>query len=79
MIEFGLPNATMHKRDEAVAVADLDVLARIYRRIAAGSAARDAAQRARQIATRRKRPRPLGRLQWRILVGFVARARRSGC
>jgi len=34
VIEFGLCNATMHKRDEAVAVADLDVLARIYRRIA---------------------------------------------
>lgn len=34
VIEFGLCNATMHKRDEAVAVADLEVLARIYRRIA---------------------------------------------
>jgi len=34
VIEFGLSNATMHKRDEAVALADLDVLARIYRRIA---------------------------------------------
>lgn len=34
VIEFGLCNATMHKRDEAVALADLDVLARIYRRIA---------------------------------------------
>lgn len=34
VIEFGLSNATMHKRDEAVAVADLRVLARIYRRIA---------------------------------------------
>jgi succinyl-diaminopimelate desuccinylase len=34
VIEFGLNNATMHKRDEAVATADLDVLARIYRRIA---------------------------------------------
>ena len=34
VIEFGLCNATMHKRDEAVAVADLAVLARIYRRIA---------------------------------------------
>lgn len=33
VIEFGLCNATMHKRDEAVAVADLDVLARIYTRI----------------------------------------------
>jgi len=34
VIEFGLTNATMHKRDEAVAVADLQVLARVYRRIA---------------------------------------------
>jgi succinyl-diaminopimelate desuccinylase len=34
VIEFGLSNATMHKRDEAVALADLPVLARIYRRIA---------------------------------------------
>ena len=34
VIEFGLVNATMHKTDEAVAVADLDVLARIYARIA---------------------------------------------
>ena len=34
VIEFGLCNATMHKRDEAVAVADLDVLSRIYARIA---------------------------------------------
>jgi succinyl-diaminopimelate desuccinylase len=34
VIEFGLNNATMHKRDEAVAVADLEVLARIYARIA---------------------------------------------
>jgi succinyl-diaminopimelate desuccinylase len=34
VIEFGLPNATMHKRDEAVALDDLDTLARIYRRIA---------------------------------------------
>ncbi len=34
VIEFGLSNATMHKRDEAVAIADLPVLARIYRRIA---------------------------------------------
>jgi len=34
VIEFGLVNATMHKRDEAVALADLDALARIYRRIA---------------------------------------------
>jgi succinyl-diaminopimelate desuccinylase len=34
VIEFGLCNATMHKRDEAVALPDLAVLARIYRRIA---------------------------------------------
>lgn len=34
VIEFGLVNATMHKLDEAVAVADLEVLSRIYRRIA---------------------------------------------
>ena len=34
VIEFGLCNATMHKRDEAVAMADLDKLARIYARIA---------------------------------------------
>jgi succinyl-diaminopimelate desuccinylase len=34
VIEFGLSNATMHKRDEAVAIADLEALARIYRRIA---------------------------------------------
>jgi succinyl-diaminopimelate desuccinylase len=34
VIEFGLCNATMHKRDEAVAIADLDALARIYARIA---------------------------------------------
>jgi succinyl-diaminopimelate desuccinylase len=34
VIEFGLCNATMHKRDEAVAIADLEALARIYTRIA---------------------------------------------
>ena len=34
VIEFGLPNATMHKRDEVVALDDLAALARIYRRIA---------------------------------------------
>jgi succinyl-diaminopimelate desuccinylase len=34
VIEFGLSNATMHKTDEAVAMADLAVLARIYRRVA---------------------------------------------
>ena len=31
---LGLVNATMHKTDEAVAVADLAVLARIYARVA---------------------------------------------
>jgi len=34
VIEFGLCNATMHKRDEAVAIPDLAALARIYARIA---------------------------------------------
>ncbi|MEO9461491.1 MAG: succinyl-diaminopimelate desuccinylase [Marinomonas sp.] len=34
VIEFGLCNATMHKRDEAVAIPDLDALARIYTAIA---------------------------------------------
>ena len=33
VIEFGLNNATMHKTDEAVALADLYMLARIYRRV----------------------------------------------
>ncbi|UIP06827.1 succinyl-diaminopimelate desuccinylase [Erythrobacter sp. SDW2] len=34
VIEFGLCNATMHKRDEAVAIADLDALSRIYTSVA---------------------------------------------
>jgi succinyl-diaminopimelate desuccinylase len=33
VIEFGLCNATMHKKDEAVALADLEALARIYARV----------------------------------------------
>ena len=33
VVEFGLPNATMHKLDEAVALADLDALTEIYARI----------------------------------------------
>jgi succinyl-diaminopimelate desuccinylase len=33
VVDFGLPNATMHKLDEAVAVADLLALQRIYARI----------------------------------------------
>ncbi len=41
VIEFGLCNATMHKRDEAVAIPDLAVLARIYARIAAAALALD--------------------------------------
>jgi len=44
VIEFGLCNATMHKRDEAVAIADLAVLARIYARIALGGLALDSAE-----------------------------------
>lgn len=37
VVEFGLCNATMHKLDEAVAIADLDTLARIYRRVVLGA------------------------------------------
>jgi len=37
VVEFGLCNATMHKRDEAVALADLEALSRIYARIAAAA------------------------------------------
>jgi succinyl-diaminopimelate desuccinylase len=33
VVEFGLCNATMHKLDEAVAIADLDTLSAIYRRV----------------------------------------------
>jgi succinyl-diaminopimelate desuccinylase len=33
VVEFGLCNATMHKLDEAVAIADLDTLTEIYRRV----------------------------------------------
>jgi succinyl-diaminopimelate desuccinylase len=40
VIEFGVLNATMHKQDEAVVVADLYTLTRIYRRIAAAALAR---------------------------------------
>ncbi len=36
VLEFGLCNATMHKRDEAVAIADLEGLARMYRAIVVG-------------------------------------------
>jgi succinyl-diaminopimelate desuccinylase len=33
VVEFGLCNATMHKLDEAVAIADLSALTEIYRRV----------------------------------------------
>ncbi len=33
IVELGLPNATMHKRDEALAIPDLHALTAIYRRI----------------------------------------------
>jgi succinyl-diaminopimelate desuccinylase len=33
VVEFGLCNATMHKLDEAVAIADLETLAEIYQRV----------------------------------------------
>ena len=39
VIDFGLPNATMHKLDEAVAVEDLRGLQRIYARIIRGALA----------------------------------------
>ena len=39
VVDFGLPNATMHKLDEAVAVADLHALTRIYGRIIRSSLA----------------------------------------
>jgi succinyl-diaminopimelate desuccinylase len=41
VIEFGLCNATMHKRDEAVAIPDLAVLTQIYARIARDALALD--------------------------------------
>jgi succinyl-diaminopimelate desuccinylase len=44
VIEFGLCNATMHKRDEAVAIPDLAALARIYTRIAQAALALDEGQ-----------------------------------
>ncbi|WP_425505293.1 succinyl-diaminopimelate desuccinylase [Sphingomonas piscis] len=33
VVDFGLPNATMHKVDESVAVADIEKLANIYERV----------------------------------------------
>ena len=40
IVEFGPPNATMHKRDEAVAVDDLHALVAIYRRVIEGAGKR---------------------------------------
>ena len=37
VIDFGLPNATMHKLDEAAAVEDIRALARVYARILRGA------------------------------------------
>jgi succinyl-diaminopimelate desuccinylase len=39
VVEFGLPNATMHKLDEAVAIADLHAITAIYRDIIARACA----------------------------------------
>lgn len=39
VVEFGLNNATMHKLDEAVAIADLRALAEIYRLVTLGALA----------------------------------------
>lgn len=41
VIEFGLLNATMHKLDEAVAIDDLETLARIYKRLTLAALSRD--------------------------------------
>ncbi|HEY9552165.1 succinyl-diaminopimelate desuccinylase [Allosphingosinicella sp.] len=41
VIEFGLPNATMHKLDEAVAVQDLGTLQAIYGRVIRSALGRD--------------------------------------
>jgi succinyl-diaminopimelate desuccinylase len=37
VVDFGLPNATMHKLDEAAAVADIHALQRIYARVIAAA------------------------------------------
>jgi succinyl-diaminopimelate desuccinylase len=39
VVDFGLPNATMHKLDEAAAVEDIRALARIYTRVIAAALA----------------------------------------
>ena len=43
MVDFGLPNATMHKLDEAAAVDDLHALQRIYARVIAAALSPSAA------------------------------------
>src|SRR3546814_11428963 len=45
VVEFGLNNATMHKLDEAVALADLRDLAEIYRLVTAKALARSEERR----------------------------------
>jgi len=35
VVDFGLPNATMHKLDESAAVQDIEILSRIYERVVA--------------------------------------------
>jgi succinyl-diaminopimelate desuccinylase len=37
VVDFGLPNATMHKLDEAAAVEDIRALQRIYKRVIEGA------------------------------------------
>lgn len=39
VVDFGLPNATMHKLDESAAVDDIAILSRIYQRILVGALA----------------------------------------
>jgi succinyl-diaminopimelate desuccinylase len=33
VVDFGLPNATMHKLDESASVEDINALSRIYERV----------------------------------------------
>lgn len=42
VVEFGLPNATMHKLDEAVALVDIEALVSIYRAVIARAVIADA-------------------------------------
>jgi succinyl-diaminopimelate desuccinylase len=45
VVDFGLPNATMHKLDEAAAVDDIRSLARIYARLIRSALSQDQAAR----------------------------------